>query len=75
MTILWGRALVCAVRPSRAGIFAEENGLRSSMVAVYQVKRFKGLRRRRRSISDTCIRTDVAVNLPTATLAGATIAS
>jgi len=36
------------------------------MVAVFQVKRLKALSRRRRWISDACIRTDMALLLKTA---------
>jgi hypothetical protein len=34
------------------------------MAAVLQVKRFKALSRRRRSISDACLWTDMALLLP-----------
>jgi hypothetical protein len=45
------------------------------MVAVFQVKRLTPLSRRRHSISDVCIRTDMALVLPNGALAGAAVDS
>ena len=60
-----------AIRPTVTSRPGKPVMSRPPMVAMFQVKRLKALSRRRRWISDACIRTDMALLLQDGALAGA----